>query len=875
MNIIKYLSLTILFITFSYAKNENVTLQLQWKHQFQFAGYYMAKEKGFYDDVNLDVTFIEHKKGMNNIQDVLSRKVNYSIGRASLINKRSHGQKVVLLTAILQSSPLALATVESSGIKTLKDLKNKRLTMTANEAETSIFPLFLSQKIMSKDLSINFSRDKVNDLINNKTDIITLYTSNQEYSLIQKRVNYKIFHPKDYDFDFYDDILYTSEKESILYKDRTLHFTHASLKGWEYAFNNIDETINIILKKYNKQNKSYDELLYEANTLKKLAYKKTKNLGNINKIKIQRIYDIYNVMGLTKTSINLDKFIFNLNQPSLTKDSKKVQLPIYTQEELTYLKNNKVIKMCNNPSWEPIEFAEYGDMNKMSGISIDTIHKIEKQLQIKFQTVPTKSWVQSQEYLRDKKCDILPSAIKTDEREKYANFTHSYLKLPLAIFTTKDKPLVNGISEIIEETWSRQKGSGLIDTMNRDYPNNKLIITNSTNETFQFVNNNTTYFTIATLPVASTIIHKYQLDNLQIAGYSDIIYNLSIAVRKDNLILRNILDKALLEIPKKEHQLILKSWINNENNAFFDSTLIRNFLIGLLSITILLSYRQYLLKKNNLNLKSLVDEKTKELKELNLNLEVRIEKAISENREKDKILDAQSKMASMGEMIGNIAHQWRQPLSVISTGVTGMQVQKEYGLLDDNQFNKTCETINENAQYLSKTIDDFKNFIQGDREKRYFNLLNSLNTFIHLVEGSIKEHDIKIILNIDKKLEINNYENELAQCLINIFNNAKDALNEKKIKNKIIVISAQKKDENLILEIQDNALGIQNDIIENIFEPYFTTKHKFQGTGLGLNMTYKLIVEGMNGTITAQNNTFLYNKVSYTGALFQINLPMT
>ncbi|MDC0933852.1 ABC transporter substrate-binding protein, partial [Arcobacteraceae bacterium] len=853
-----------------------VTLQLQWKHQFQFAGYYMAKEKGFYDDVNLNVSFLEHTKETNSIQDVLSKKVNYATGRASLINKRSHGKNVVLLSALLQSSPLALATKESSGITMLKDLKNKRLTMTGNEAETSIFPLLLSQKITQKDLIINFSKDKVNDLINNKTDIITLYTSNQEYSLIQKNIKYKIFHPKDFYFDFYDDILYTSEEESVKNRARTLDFTQASLKGWEYAFNNIDETIKIILKYYNTQNKSYYELLYEANTLKKLAYKETNKLGEIDKTKIQRIYDIYHVMGLTQNPINLDKFIFNVNKISSTNlhNNKKTLSSLYTQEELNYLKNHKVIKMCNNPSWEPIEFAEYGDMDKMSGIAIDTIHKIENNLQIRFQTIPTTSWTQSQEFLRDKKCDILPSAIKTKQRETYANFTQSYLNLPLAIFTRKDKPLVNGLSEIIEETWSRQKGSGLIHKMEQDYPNNQLIITDTTNEAFQFVNNGTSYFTIATLPVASTIIHKYQLDNLQIAGYSNIIYNLSIAVRKDAIILRNILDKALQEIPKKEHQNILKSWINTDENSIFNSKVILNIFIGLLILTIFLSYRQYLLKKNNSNLKDLIDEKTKELKELNLNLEVRITKAINENRKKDKILDAQSKMVSMGEMIGNIAHQWRQPLSVISTGVTGMQVQKEYGLLDDEQFNKTCETINENAQYLSKTIDDFKNFIQGDREKRYFNLFNSLNRFIHLVEGSIKEHDIKIIIDIDKKLEINSYENELSQCLINIFNNAKDALKENEITNKFIFISAYKQDDYLILNIQDNALGIKQEIIEKIFEPYFTTKHKFQGTGLGLNMTYKLIVEGMKGTITVQNNTFLHNNISYTGALFQIKLPI-
>ena len=867
MNTIKYLLLSIFIITYSYAEKQNVTLQLQWKHQFQFAGYYMAKEKGFYDEVNLNVKFLEYKNGTNIIEDILSKKTNYATGRSSLINQRSHGKKVVLLTSILQSSPLALVTKKDSGIRTLKDFKKKRLTITGNEAETSMYPMLLSQQINKSDIIVNSSKNKLDDFINDKTDIITLYTSNQEYSLIQKGIKYNIFHPVDYSFDFYDDILFTNEYETTIKKQRTRNFTNASLKGWRYAFENIDETIDIILKHYNTQNKTRNALKYEARILKQLAFQGITELGNINKNKIQRTYDIYHIMGLTKNTVNLDKFIFNLSEHTIP--------TIYSDKEKEYLQENKVIKMCNNPNWEPIEFAEYGDMNRMSGIAIDTIRKIEKQLNIRFQTVPTNSWSQSQQYLKEKRCDILPSAIKTQKREKYANFTEPYLNLPLAIFTAKDKPLVNGLSDIIEETWSRQQGSGLIHYMQKEYPNNKLTTTKNVNEAFQFVNNGTVYFTIASLPIATNVISKYQLDNLQIAGYSSIMYKLSIAVRDDDIMLRDILDKALKTISPKEHRDILKSWVTNDDKSFLDSKILRNIFIVLFIIAILLFYRQYLLKKANSNLQNLVNNKTKELKELNQNLEVRIEKAIIQNREKDKLLDAQSKMASMGEMIGNIAHQWRQPLSVISTGVTGMQLQKEYGLLDDKQFNKTCEMINENAQYLSKTIDDFRNFIQGDREKHTFNLAKSIDTFIHLVEGTIKENNIDIVIDIDKQIEICGFENELAQCCINIFNNAKDALKEKKITNKIILISASINENKLTLTIQDNAKGINENIIGKVFEPYFTTKHKFQGTGLGLNMTYKLIVDGMNGNITVNNQTFIHNETKYTGALFQITLPIS
>jgi len=241
---------------------------------------------------------------------------------------------------------------------------------------------------------------------------------------------------------------------------------------------------------------------------------------------------------------------------------------------------------------------------------------------------------------------------------------------------------------------------------------------------------------------------------------------------------------------------------------------------------------------------------------------------ILENHKKDKLLTEQSKLAAMGEMIANIAHQWRQPLSVISTAATGMKMQKEYECLPDSIFYNTCDAINNNAQYLSKTIDDFQNFIQGDHIKKNFNLANTIGSFLNLVDSSIKTHSIEIEIDLQNDIEINGLENELIQCIMNLFNNAKDALKENRKENRKVFIKTYTQKENVIIEIKDNAGGIKDDIINKIFEPYFTTKHKSQGTGLGLHMTFNLIVDGMNGTIVVENDK------EFSGALFTITLPL-
>ena len=247
---------------------------------------------------------------------------------------------------------------------------------------------------------------------------------------------------------------------------------------------------------------------------------------------------------------------------------------------------------------------------------------------------------------------------------------------------------------------------------------------------------------------------------------------------------------------------------------------------------------------------------------------------ITEQIEKDKLLFEHSKLSSMGEMIDNIAHQWRQPLSIISTSATGMLVQKEYGLLSDEQFVKNCNIIDENTQHLSKTIDDFRNFIRGNNEKINFNLKEDVDIFLQLVHSSISKYQIEIIKDVDQDIMLDGYSNELVQCFINIFNNSKDVLINVDVNHRFLFIKGYKKGMNVIVEFKDNGGGISEDTISRIFEPYFTTKHKSQGTGIGLHMTYNMIVDGMHGELDATNVEYEYKGHKYKGANLKITLPL-
>lgn len=182
------------------------------------------------------------------------------------------------------------------------------------------------------------------------------------------------------------------------------------------------------------------------------------------------------------------------------------------------------------------------------------------------------------------------------------------------------------------------------------------------------------------------------------------------------------------------------------------------------------------------------------------------------------------------------------------------------------------ELINKNAQYLSETINDFRNFIKGDRIIKTYDLSNTINNFLHIIESSIKKDNIQVIIDLEKDIKIDGYPNELIQCLINIFNNSKDALEEIKQENPLIFISTLSQENSVRISMKDNAGGIPENIISKIYDPYFTTKHQSQGTGLGLHMTYKLINEGMHGKIEAKNVEYIYENKTYKGVEFEIIL---
>jgi PAS domain S-box-containing protein len=227
----------------------------------------------------------------------------------------------------------------------------------------------------------------------------------------------------------------------------------------------------------------------------------------------------------------------------------------------------------------------------------------------------------------------------------------------------------------------------------------------------------------------------------------------------------------------------------------------------------------------------------------------------------------QTRMTALGEMLSNIAHQWRQPLSIITSVASSVSLKQELKMLKEVDLEKEMKSIMDSANYLSNIIESFRNFIRNDKEFKAVSIKKSVDDVLQILDTTIKSNHINIINNIEKNdIVIGMISGELEQVLINIINNANEIFIERNIQDKNIILNLKIEKEIIIITLEDNAGGIPDDIINKIFDAYFTTKHKSQGTGLGLYMSYRIVTESLKGNLFVKNTD--------KGAKFFIEIPI-
>ncbi len=260
-----------------------------------------------------------------------------------------------------------------------------------------------------------------------------------------------------------------------------------------------------------------------------------------------------------------------------------------------------------------------------------------------------------------------------------------------------------------------------------------------------------------------------------------------------------------------------------------------------------------------------LQEINKNIVKTNLDLQKKVQQEVEIIREKDKQLLQQSKLAQMGEMISMIAHQWRQPLAAITTTTSNLNFKIIMDEINKDELQNEITNIENYVQHLSKTIDDFRNFFKENKNKESKSIDFLVENSISLVKNLIANKNITIIKEFKCKEQIHTYTNEISQVLLNLISNAKDAFLENSTKDPTITISTYCKDGYAYISCHDNAGGISEDILDDIFNPYFSTKKEKDGTGLGLYMSKTIVEDHCGGKLTVENKN--------NGALFTIKLP--
>ncbi len=320
-------------------------------------------------------------------------------------------------------------------------------------------------------------------------------------------------------------------------------------------------------------------------------------------------------------------------------------------------------------------------------------------------------------------------------------------------------------------------------------------------------------------------------------------------------ILQNNKTQALLVVDFSLEDLNIIKKSLSDFDSIYENALI--FFIIVFVLIILFSYFDF---KREQKMKKLNDD----LLDLNKSLEYKISREVAKSREKDKQMLHQSKLAQMGEMISMIAHQWRQPLAAISANSNDLMLKNMLGKYDKGYFDKKLKSTADLSQHLSKTIDDFRGFYKDDKEKREITIKEIVQSSLNIVSNSINNKNIELITDFKSNTKVNTYPNELKQVVLNLLKNAEDILVEKCIKEPYIKISTYDKGSCSYMEVKDNAGGIPKDIIDKIFNPYFSTKTKKDGTGLGLYMSKTIVQEHCHGKLEVNNDEH--------GAVFRMEL---
>ncbi|MCX6076122.1 MAG: ABC transporter substrate-binding protein [Campylobacterales bacterium] len=830
----KKIMIFLLIPVFVFAALQKVSLQLEWKHQFEFAGFYAAVEKGYYKDIGVKLEIKEFNDGIAITNDVVDGKSTFGISSSSLILEKLQDKPIVLLASYFKQNALALLT--KPNIKTPSDMKGKTIMAVPWEMDHTGLGVMLKDGGVEKReytlVNHDFTIDK---FVNGEVDAMSIFTTNQPYEINKLGLKYNILNPANYGIYSYDVELFTSEKTVYENPEMVQKFIDATNKGWEYAFANKSEIVDLIYEKYSKK-KSKDALLFEANQTEKIFRTHIYKIGSISPELVKLNSDMYVKLGLMKPNfkmVDLDGYFLdsvlnkksqigskakdgNTSASNISESQESSNRLIFTKEEENYLKEKKKITMCIDPDWMPYESLEDG---RHVGLTADYFRIFQENLKIPIEVVKTKSWLQSIEFAKTRKCDIFSLAMETPERKKYMNFTTPYIKGPLVLATRLDAPFIVDFKSLGDEKIGIPKGYSSNEILRKKYLNLNIVDVENTKDGLQRVKNGEIFGFVGTLAEIGYLFQKEFTGELKIAGKFDEFWELGVAVRNDDKVLLEILQKVVDSISEAQKQTVLNRWIAVKYERGIDYTMVWEVVLFAL---LLLSFVIYWNRR---------------LSQINRELE-----------EAKNTAEAATQVKS--NFLANMSHEIRTPMNAI-VGMSYLVKQTKLNEIQMNYIQK-IETASNNLLTLLNDVLDFSKMEANKLELSKVNfslteLLDNLSSIIN-IKADEKGLEFRVIYDKSESMYLYGDSLRISQILMNLTSNAVKFTKSGKVELKVEQIS----DEKFRFSVSDTGIGISKEQADKLFSSFTqgdaSTTRKYGGTGLGLAISKELVLL-MNGKI--------------------------
>ncbi|MBU0720336.1 transporter substrate-binding domain-containing protein [bacterium] len=527
-----------------------------------------------------------------------------------------------------------------------------------------------------------------------------------------------------------------------------------------------------------------------------------------------------------------------------------------TPMQKEWLEKHPVIRISFDTAYAPYSFIDAD--GELKGVALEFIREIESFLGIRFEIVSDLNWSRQIEAVKKHEIDVIATVVKLPNRESFLEFTKIYLPTPLVVMTRKETPPLQSLDKLKQLQLTLVEGYSSSQQFMLAYPSLKPRYAKTSLEGLRAVSSGMTDAYIGVLATSTFQAAQNGITNLKVNSAFDMTTNgQRFGVRKDWAQLAEILDTALLNIPQKRKNAIFGAWLPfdiKDITQLSKTNYAALFFPWLLGATLLILLGYVLALVWNRRLQAEILRRTAEREEIMTAL-----------LEKEELMITQSRHAAMGEMIGMIAHQWRQPITVIAMGANNILVDIELGETDEESFKTQAKNILEQTEYLSKTIDDFRNFFRPNKEKEQIRLEDVMKEAENIISKSLEHADIELRIEHKNGYMVRTYSRELLQVYINLLKNAKEALVEKRKKERWIHVLISDDADYVISTVCDNGGGVDKAIIKKIFDPYFSTKDEITGTGLGLYMSKTIVEKHLHGILQVKN--------TQDGACFIVKIP--